>query len=438
MDILFERRLFLRFDCKRYLVTDSSPQLGHNFQCVREDRFIIPNDLCADIVVRAKLDIGHYFETRICPLSTFGAGRAGVRNHLSNWMNIPLMETDSKEGFEATRGGVVNTCSDQGTEKDLNDAPFVLKGHSENLTPGSPESFTYPNSLYIPGHLHILFNALEEACKAMPVYKVFIEALRALQDFLSDPKWRKKFQATCMAGDARAHMFDHYHVVHIDWRWEFLSRALDKLLVILSIFAECYDEAKILSSESSRPLTSHVVKSCTDALLGMKNMLPEIADMLRAHGKALERFAHRLEGCFCHQEIWLRQRTSTKRRRGVTYPAPIWCVWKGRMGPYMAAEGLDVLLQEIGNAETPELRAKLDAVGPVKRAILLKMQADLRTSLQATLTVKFDFWRHTPWKALAGFYTELGGWPGQGQTHAERSARRARCRGGCGQWSSVT
>ena len=78
MSILFERRLFMKYRYIRYFLVDSSPQLGRNFLCVREDRVAIPRNDFVTMWFRAQFDINSTFETRICPLSTLGVGNAGL------------------------------------------------------------------------------------------------------------------------------------------------------------------------------------------------------------------------------------------------------------------------------------------------------------------------------------------------------------------------
>jgi hypothetical protein len=77
LSIMFERRLFMNFYYRRYLLIDSSPQLGFNMLCVREDRVRFPRgSFGADF--RKAYDLSANFESRICPLSTLGAGHAGL------------------------------------------------------------------------------------------------------------------------------------------------------------------------------------------------------------------------------------------------------------------------------------------------------------------------------------------------------------------------
>ena len=43
------------------------------------------------------------------------------------------------------------------------------------------------------------------------------------------------------------------------------------------------------------------------------------------------------------------------------------------------------------------------------RSKILAYQADLRSTLRSVLLAKFEFWKHTPWKALAAYNGQLGG-----------------------------
>ncbi len=99
--MLWERQLHSRFRFVRLLFVDSSPQFGHNFLCIREDRVSIP--LAVTSVERSKFDINAHFETRVLPLSTLGLGQAGLVNKVLNVANIFLMETSSPEQFHKAR-----------------------------------------------------------------------------------------------------------------------------------------------------------------------------------------------------------------------------------------------------------------------------------------------------------------------------------------------
>lgn len=65
LSMLFERFLQVSFCYLRYFVADSSPQLGYNFLCMREDRIRMPR---AEVtfVLRYGYDLSAAFESRLC------------------------------------------------------------------------------------------------------------------------------------------------------------------------------------------------------------------------------------------------------------------------------------------------------------------------------------------------------------------------------------
>lgn len=298
--ILYERQLQQKFKHLRYLLIDSSPQLGFNFLCIREDRIRIPKGVASDIHKRVDFDINSGFETRLAPLSTLGVGNSGLVKKGINTINVYLMETETADDFHMVRCEVKATTSDQGTEVGIGDDPICILDAFRDFDPGSSRSYMYPNSLQMVGHLHILFNALHACAKSLDFMPEFLEALKSLQDFLSKRGLRKKFQAGCLQGRQALWMFfNTYGVVHIDWKWEFLSKALDKLLPLFSHIQTHWDERKMLAGETTDS-NSVTIKAVTQALRRCNDKA--FGEMLRISGKGLEKIAHKLEGCWCHQD----------------------------------------------------------------------------------------------------------------------------------------
>ena len=196
MSIMFERQLFMQFQYRRYILVDSSPQLGFNFLCCREDRVRFPRgDFGADF--RRAYDINAAFESRLFPLSTLGVGAAGLVKKGINVANVYVMESESLDKFHEVRCEIRGFTSDQGTERKLPEVPVaILSACRDAYEPSDPMSYMYPRCLAMPGHLHILFNALEEAVKSLSISAKFLERLRSLQSFLSNRQLRQRFQAT--------------------------------------------------------------------------------------------------------------------------------------------------------------------------------------------------------------------------------------------------
>ena len=278
--------------------------------CVREDRVRFPRgSFGADF--RKAYDLSANFESRICPLSTLGAGHAGLVKKGRSLANILLMESGSLSSLNELRCEVRGLTTDQGTEKGVSEATVeILQKFRGEYAPGDPMSFMYPRCLWIPGHLHVMFNALEEAVKGLSVSKAFLDHLRALQQFLSDKQLRRTFQASCLAGKPCFGKFSKYRTVHIDWRWEFLSKALDHFIPHVSRF-EAELQCRPDPCSRKRSLEKHCCWRGRKSFGG--SVFLEVCEMLRMAGKAIEGVAHKLEGCWCHEDLWTRPLTRKRK-----------------------------------------------------------------------------------------------------------------------------
>ena len=177
-------------------MVDASPQLGMSFLCVREDRIRLPRaELGLDF--RKAYDLNSAFETRICPLSTLGLGHAGLVKKAINVANVYLMEAETLERFHEARQEVVGYLSDQGTEKKVAELTVGVIPRCRDLYEHSdPMSYMYPRCLAIPGHLHILYNALEESIKSLPIADKFLS---------TSGLWRASCQIASYARSSRCH-----------------------------------------------------------------------------------------------------------------------------------------------------------------------------------------------------------------------------------------
>ena len=404
MNILFQRQLFIRYRYVRYIMVDSSPQLGFNFFCMREDRIAFPREefVCAEYRVMTDLNIG--FETRICSTSTLGLGNAGLVKKGTNTANVYLMESEKAAEFHEVREELKGSCSDSGTEKDIGDDTInIIKAFRGMFAATDPRSFMYPCLLHIAGHLHILFNAFETAVKSLDESKQFLEVLRVLLDFLSNKQLRQKFQAACLRNTPAFNYFNSHPTVHIDWRWETLSIALDKLVPIYRFILQYWNEAKMKQGETSQ-LNSQLILHVT-RVLTMRYFLP-YAEMIRVVGKSIEHFAHKLEGCWCHSHIWMQSKCH-KRKLSQLYEETGFksCVWKGRMAVWFVAVGLKELLDSVTTWTSPFLEELIASISDATiMATVLAAQSQLRSRLLEEFREKFGFWNHIPYKSVGVFY----------------------------------
>ena len=110
------------------------------------------------------------------------------------------------------------------------------------------------------------------------------------------------FALVSVEGGAGGKELHRQGIIHIDWKLEFMSRALDRLLPQFDFLAERFNEQALLSSEGEKLLSSSTVK-LTAKVLKSDSFKPS-THMFGALGKVIERYAQLLEICDCHQDLW--------------------------------------------------------------------------------------------------------------------------------------
>ena len=105
-------------------------------------------------------------------------------------MSVMKMESMDEESYYRRCEEYYGIVADQGTEKGLADVHKLSVAGSAGRR-GNPATKAYPNALYMPEHLHIIYNALEHSVKKLPLYSEFAPEVRIAENFLSDKSiWR--------------------------------------------------------------------------------------------------------------------------------------------------------------------------------------------------------------------------------------------------------
>ena len=317
-------------DCWRYVDPDSSPQLGYNWLVLREDRFTFPHLEYDGVDKVCAAEFNKAYSTRMCLLSVIGRGRGTLVAKAFKMSSIHKMESKDEDMEQRLREQVYGLTADQGTEKGCADIDSLQPRPHDGHFALSPKSRMYPNALYMPEHLHIIFNALQHAVEALPTYRHWLNRLRSVERFLPDKSIRRLFMATCMEGHPEQQRLKSYSTVHIDWRWEMLSRALDQLIPIAHLLRERFDLNKLLSKvEDGTKVDAEILREAHSALQ-IQHFL-QCCEMVRSVWHVLERAAHRLEGCECHRSIWISKAGSAaKKRRLQAETGYDHCYLKGR------------------------------------------------------------------------------------------------------------
>ena len=157
----------------------------------------------------------------------------------------------------------------------------------------------YPCCLWIPGHLHMFFNALESAVMQQSWGQDFMDNLSNVLNFLGDRDLRRKFQYTCLQGLPCFNKFNQCPKKHADWRWETLEDALKQVLPLLQYLYAHFDGERLL--EGSQSVSRKKVKDLK-ATLALPDF-PLACELVYVHGKNLGSNASRLESCHCHEHI---------------------------------------------------------------------------------------------------------------------------------------
>ena len=205
------------------------------------------------------------------------------------------MECEADLAFHETRCQLRGSTIDSGTEKGMaDDTVMIIPKYKGAHLPSDINSYMCPKLLGIPGSLHIIFNSLQAGVTNLTFAKQWLEYLGVLRQFLSNKQLRWIFQYSCLTGTPAFAKFNHYATVHIDWRWEFLSKALCRLLPLYGDLKQYWDEAKVMQGESGMSNMA-ALKNVTQVLAVPD--IEEFGEMLRVQGKTLEHMAHKLEGC---------------------------------------------------------------------------------------------------------------------------------------------
>ncbi len=158
----------------------------------------------------------------------------------------------------------------------------------------------------VPGHIHILNNVLKEALESLPITVNYLQHLRAIQNFLSDKSLRRAIQARCVTNAAVRPVFDAYSTVHIDRKWEFLTKALNKLVPLLPHFIKWFDASKLQDKVEGGMEAGQT--AAVHRILSSEPFLAETYELFRIMTNIADAFAGKLGTCWWHESTWAKGR----------------------------------------------------------------------------------------------------------------------------------
>lgn len=183
---------------------------------------------------------GFTSQRKLLPVSVLGRGKANTSHKLCKAVRSIKLNT-GRDGFDAWRRSIRGFASDQGTERRLRwcphaegpasalaarDAAAAITAGTTTLADASEHMFM-PEALDTAGHLHIIWNALENAVlSGLPQWSAWYEAgLRSLAKLCGNRSTREAFIASCMAGarSGELKILRQFQREFINWRWETLE-----------------------------------------------------------------------------------------------------------------------------------------------------------------------------------------------------------------------
>lgn len=303
----------------RYINPDSSPQLGWDWLIVREDKFTFPKDKYETEDCQMSANFNDVYSSRTCRISTLAKGHASKVKKAHNISTGFKIESKSTASYDVKRHEVFGLVADEGTEAGIADISNLdlskLTGRTDHLEFSTGDGRMYPNALYMPEHLHKFGNALENSVKKMPNQKHFLNRLNGMERFTSSRALRRLFVMECLGGEGHpdAASFRSYAAVHVDWRWECLEKAFDRLLPLLPIFVRNFNADKLrLAGKDDGNVDANAIRDAEEFL--KIEHVEAFCEMLKVQGHIVNRTAHRLEGCECHASLWL-SKASHKRKQ---------------------------------------------------------------------------------------------------------------------------
>ena len=260
----------------RFLSMDASPQAGYEYLATTEETM----RRCLPVQASACPWDGFTREFRTMVITTLGRGETRTFLKACRLRHAIVLENGPDYG-DTYRAQVKGWVSDQGTEKGVPQMPVSgdpaelqalaalldvegggAEANVENLVQGTSKGLLW-NSFRHLGMMHIMFNALQESCKASPRWDSFEKQLAAISKLLRDRSFKDmaehRMMATATAQEKGTVL--EYHGELLSWRWESLYETLKHYVHVRPIL-QTYWDLELLSSEAQ--LCDAVGEALTD------------------------------------------------------------------------------------------------------------------------------------------------------------------------------
>ena len=282
-----------------------------------------------------------------------------------------------------------------------------------------------PNSLWVPGILHVVHNAIEEILSNMAHAQHWLKLMRTISGFLKHKDLREMFANECLTGAATAFrpLVLVMPEVFIEWRWGSLIAVCVHLAAIRGILQMHWNTNKM---ESANDRKKRAIKEKADAektLHGAAeerrnteyevdnnpkavseviedNMFWSFLDMLLVLAGPIRSFLAWLQRCRCHPSARLGKLCGfvmTQIEKLKVAPCPL-C---GRHAPEMAQGIWQKVLTDLMELAELDFLRTVSGLSAGERDVVKRDWEAGKAAFIFELCSKLDFWNHLPYKLCA-------------------------------------
>ena len=252
LSMLYQRHLFTAANERdAYYVSqfgaDASPQGPFEYLNTIEERFVFQDNAASIAKACSDHGVAHVlvWERRTLAPHVLGWGNTWAAVKFVKFAQVLQYETPPELQLQR-RESVCGFLADQGTDILTGDFPHcdenievlmagLRSGELDWSQEAARRGYYLPNSVTVPEHLHINFNALQEALVSSKDWKPYETVLRLVVLVFGSKMFRDRFVALCMPRDSTSredrqfmHTFQHHS---FDWRWEVLEELVVQLVV---------------------------------------------------------------------------------------------------------------------------------------------------------------------------------------------------------------
>ncbi|OLP84796.1 hypothetical protein AK812_SmicGene34313 [Symbiodinium microadriaticum] len=258
----------------------------------------------------------------------------------------------------------------------------------ENLVQGTSKGLLWYSFRHL-GMMLIMFNALQESCKASPRWDSFEKQLAAISKLLRDRSFKDivvhRMMATATAQEKSTVL--EYHGELLSWRWESLYESLKHYVHVRPIL-QTYWDRELLSSEAQ--LCDAVGEALTDPFY------LAYAEWAFMFSGFVQRWARWMEGCFCHERE-LKEAKTRQAREAIS------CCWKGKRTAVLAAGYAEDILAAARACTSPRYTEAVLRLPREVAAAMAFMDQQAREKWATVFQSKTVYFQQLPFRLAGAF-----------------------------------